>query len=70
VLAKAFHLPVARDIDARLILGALLFGIGWGLAGYCPGPALGGLGVASTEAFWFVPAMLFGMLLHRFAFTR
>ncbi|MGA6183187.1 DUF6691 family protein [Stenotrophomonas sp. NPDC077421] len=45
--------------------GSSLFGIGWGAAGYCPGPALAGLGVLSVEALWFVPAMLAGMLLHR-----
>ncbi|HFK2949413.1 TPA: DUF6691 family protein [Stenotrophomonas maltophilia] len=52
-------------VDRRLVGGAALFGIGWGAAGYCPGPALAGLGVLSVEALWFVPAMLAGMLLHR-----
>ena len=40
-------------------------GIGWGIAGYCPGPALAGLGVGSPEALWFVPSMLAGLLLYR-----
>ena len=48
-----------------LLGGAAIFGIGWGLAGYCPGPALTGLGVGATEALWFVPAMLAGMAIHR-----
>jgi len=65
VFARRFHLSDVRSIDARLLTGAALFGIGWGLAGYCPGPALVGLGVLSPEALWFVPAMLVGMLLHK-----
>ena len=64
VLEPAFRLSDARQVDARLLGGAAIFGIGWGLAGYCPGPALAGLGVLSTEALVFVPAMLAGMLLH------
>ena len=65
VLAQTFHLSNLRHIDRRLLFGAALFGVGWGVAGYCPGPALAGLGVASLEALWFVPAMILGMLLHR-----
>lgn len=65
VFAAKFQLSSLRTLDRPLLLGAALFGIGWGLAGYCPGPALVGLGVASPEALWFVPAMLGGMLLHR-----
>lgn len=59
-----FQLPAARSVDARLLLGAALFGIGWGWAGYCPGPAIAGLAIASREALWFVPAMLAGFWLH------
>lgn len=62
---RRFHLPTNDRIDGRLLGGAAIFGIGWGLAGYCPGPALTGLGVGATEALWFVPAMLAGMALHR-----
>ncbi|WP_295641184.1 DUF6691 family protein [uncultured Methylibium sp.] len=58
------ELPVNRSIDARLIGGGLLFGIGWGIAGFCPGPALVALGRGMPEAVWFVGAMLAGMLLH------
>lgn len=65
VFAGSFQLSSLRTLDRPLLLGAALFGIGWGLAGYCPGPALVGLGVASPEALWFVPAMLVGILLHR-----
>ncbi|MFC7521041.1 DUF6691 family protein [Xanthomonas populi] len=64
VLAAAFQLSHLRRIDLPLLGGAALFGIGWGLAGYCPGPALAGLGVGSVEAMWFVPSMLVGSLLH------
>ncbi|HEL3156789.1 TPA: YeeE/YedE family protein [Stenotrophomonas maltophilia] len=62
--ATRFQLPAARGIDPRLVLGAALFGIGWGWAGYCPGPAIAGLAVGSREALWFVPAMLAGFWLH------
>jgi uncharacterized protein len=65
VLASTFQLSKLRDIDRRLLGGAALFGIGWGFAGYCPGPALAGLGIGSVEALWFVPAMIVGMFLHR-----
>lgn len=65
VLADVFHLSTLRQIDRRLVIGAALFGVGWGVAGYCPGPALAGLGVAAREALWFVPAMIAGMVLHK-----
>lgn len=65
VLAQSFQLSHLKHIDRRLLGGAALFGVGWGIAGYCPGPALAGLGIASVEALWFVPAMLAGMLVHR-----
>lgn len=65
VLASTFQLSSLRHLDRRLLGGAALFGIGWGIAGYCPGPALAGLGIGSREALWFVPAMIAGMLLHR-----
>lgn len=57
-------LPTTTRIDARLVGGGALFGIGWGLAGYCPGPALVALGGGAIPAFWFVGAMLAGMALH------
>jgi uncharacterized membrane protein YedE/YeeE len=64
VLAERFQLSNLRTIDRRLLGGAALFGVGWSLAGYCPGPALAGLGAMSREASWFVPAMVAGMAAH------
>jgi len=57
--------PTATTIDRKLIVGSALFGIGWGLAGFCPGPALVGVGLGSGDAVVFSVAMLAGMLLHR-----
>jgi hypothetical protein len=62
-LAARFVEPPRRSIDARLAVGAALFGIGWGLAGFCPGPALTSIGNAATGAFVFVAAMIAGMYL-------
>lgn len=56
-------LPATRGIDARLLGGSALFGIGWGLAGFCPGPALVALGMGLPKALTFVAAMLVGMLV-------
>ncbi len=60
-----FHLPGTRDLDLRLIGGSALFGIGWGLAGLCPGPAIASLATQLVPAAIFVAAMLAGMLLMR-----
>jgi len=54
-------LPSARHVDTRLVGGSLLFGIGWGIAGFCPGPALVALGMGEAKAVEFVAAMLLGM---------
>lgn len=62
-LGGAMHLPTARDIDARLLSGSLLFGIGWGLGGFCPGPALVSFATGNVKAIVFVIAMLIGMAL-------
>ena len=62
-LGGALHLPTANQIDRRLVIGALLFGAGWGLAGFCPGPALVSLGAGQDKAVVFVLAMLLGMLV-------
>lgn len=62
-LADRFRLPLARTIDPPLVVGALLFGVGWGLAGYCPGPALVGAAAGVDSALVFVAAMLAGSLL-------
>jgi hypothetical protein len=61
LLGESLRLPTARQIDARLVGGSLLFGIGWGVVGFCPGPALVALGLGSTRAVLFVLAMLAGM---------
>ncbi|NGN42276.1 YeeE/YedE family protein [Mesorhizobium sp. CGMCC 1.15528] len=61
LLANAFRLPTAKDVDARLLSGAAIFGIGWGLGGFCPGPALTALGFAAPGALVFVPAMFAGL---------
>jgi uncharacterized protein len=59
--ALKFELPTRRGIDQPLLMGAALFGVGWGLAGYCPGPALASVGGGQTEVLFFVGAMLLGM---------
>jgi uncharacterized membrane protein YedE/YeeE len=56
-----FHLPTSTEIDARTIVGPAIFGVGWGLAGFCPGPALTALTVGNGAALPFVAAMLVGM---------
>lgn len=58
---KPIVLPTASDIDPGLVLGSLLFGVGWGMAGFCPGPGLVALGMAEPKAAAFVAAMLVGM---------
>jgi hypothetical protein len=62
-LGGAMHIPTRRDIDRPLIIGSALFGVGWGLAGFCPGPALVSLGTGELKAVVFVIAMLAGMVL-------
>jgi uncharacterized protein len=66
-LGGAMHLPASRDVDRGLVGGSLVFGIGWGLAGFCPGPALVALGSGQAKAAVFVAAMLAGMLLSHVA---
>jgi uncharacterized membrane protein YedE/YeeE len=60
-LGLDLRLPTARHIDRRLVGGSLLFGLGWGIAGFCPGPALAALGMGEIKAVVFVGAMLLGM---------
>ena len=64
-----FHIPENRVVDYRLMAGGALFGIGWGLVGYCPGPAVSGLVFGMWQPWLFVAAMLAGMALHRLAAT-
>jgi uncharacterized protein len=63
LFSERFWLPTRRDIDRRLVLGAVVFGIGWGIAGYCPGPAVVALPLGGASPLVFVLAMLVGMLL-------
>lgn len=65
ILAKTFSLPTRRDIDARLVIGSAIFGVGWALGGLCPGPALVTLGSGSWVAVVFVAAIATGMLAAR-----
>ncbi len=63
LLGGEFRIPSRKDIDRRLVTGAALFGVGWGLAGYCPGPGIVSLGSGAGASLLFVAAMLSGMLL-------
>ena len=69
LLDSRFHLPTGRDIDLPLIGGSALFGIGWGIAGFCPGGSIPALGLGRPEALLFTIAMLAGILLARFLRT-
>jgi len=74
LLGTPMQLPTSTRIDRRLLAGSAIFGIGWGLAGYCPGPAITSIGTGSGAALIFVAAMLAGMLafegLERFRSAR
>ena len=63
LLGDPMRLPAARQIDSRLVLGGLTFGVGWGLAGYCPGPALASLATGGSKPLIFTIAMLAGMAI-------
>ncbi|EAQ29851.1 hypothetical protein NAP1_03725 [Erythrobacter sp. NAP1] len=66
-MAGQFNLPQTRKIDRNLVMGAAMFGVGWGLAGLCPGPAIGALVVEPVSAGIFVVSMIAGMAIHRAA---
>jgi len=70
IIAPAFHLPTRKDVDGPLVVGAALFGVGWGLGGFCPGPALTSLGSGSLDVVVFVAAMLTGMGIRTFLNKR
>lgn len=70
IFADRFHLPAASGLDARIIIGPVLFGIGWGMAGFCPGPAFTALISKSPAAFIFVLAMFTGMFAARWLANR
>ena len=65
-----FRLPATRSVDVTLVVGAAIFGVGWGLGGYCPGTAVASLGFGNVEALWVVPAMLIGAGLQRWQARR
>jgi uncharacterized membrane protein YedE/YeeE len=65
VLAARFRLPESTRIDRPLVAGAVLFGVGWGITGYCPGPGVALLAAPTWETWVFLPAMLAGMVLDR-----
>jgi len=68
VLADEFDLPTKKDVDARLLAGSAIFGVGWGLAGFCPGPAVTALASGLAPVFAFVAAMVAGMALYKWVF--
>jgi uncharacterized membrane protein YedE/YeeE len=70
ILADGFALPRGNALDARLLGGAGLFGVGWGLSGFCPGPAVAALVTGLTPVFAFVAAMVAGMALYAWVFGR
>ena len=65
IFEMKFEIPSRKDIDLPLVAGAAIFGIGWGIGGYCPGPAITALSTVSTESIVFVVSMIAGGLLHR-----
>ena len=69
LIESKFELPTRKDIDLPLVAGAAIFGLGWGTAGYCPGPALTALSTLSTDAIVFVVAMIAGGFLQRLIFA-
>lgn len=64
ILGDVMHLPSKQDIDSKVMLGGVIFGIGWGIAGICPGPALVLLGAGSKQGIIFVIAMLIGITIY------
>jgi len=69
ILAQNFRLPTLKNIDRQLVMGSIIFGIGWALVGYCPGPAIAALGYLNWEGIVFVLAMLAGAKLRQFQVT-
>ena len=69
-LAVSFSVPTIKDLDAKLISGAVIFGVGWGLAGICPGPSLVALNTMQVNVVVFVAAMLAGIIAHDRIFSK
>lgn len=70
LLAEHFHLPARKQIDKPLLVGSALFGAGWGMAGFCPGPAVASLSLGLPSTLIFVGAMIAGMQVHDRLFAR
>jgi uncharacterized membrane protein YedE/YeeE len=70
LLAPSFDLPTSKTIDGKLVIGALIFGVGWGLSGFCPGPAIAQLAAPNAETLYFLPALLAGWWLSGFVTRR
>lgn len=70
VFGKQFRIPTRTEITPQLVIGAATFGVGWGLAGFCPGPALVAGAALVTPALIFVPSLVVGILLHRVLLER
>jgi uncharacterized protein len=67
---KQFYLATKAEIDKPLLLGATIFGVGWGISGYCPGPSVAGLGLGNLEAIVMVFSIFLGFICHRFMFPK
>jgi uncharacterized membrane protein YedE/YeeE len=65
LMVAEFSQPSARGLDRRLVIGASLFGVGWGLSGFCPGPAIVGAAFGEPRVWVFIASMIAGILLHR-----
>lgn len=70
MVGSCFHLPASTAIDRKTLVGSAIFGIGWGLGGFCPGPALTAATLGSAGAYVFLPMLFLGMWLARMAATR
>jgi len=70
ILVKNFAVPLNKNIDKNLIIGAVMFGAGWGLAGLCPGPAISAISLLNTDVYLFVLFMFFGFYLGNFILNR
>lgn len=70
IYGETIHLPTATRVDWKLVVGSMIFGIGWGLVGFCPGPAIVALGTGQIKAIFFVFIMLVGMLFYDRYFSK
>lgn len=65
IYANAFQIPTRKDIDKNLLLGSALFGIGWGIGGFCPAPSITALSMGSEGILYFIPALLVGLMISK-----